>query len=102
MNAAKRKGMNALPLPRCVAMERRSYTETSGSILGPGGANGIAGFATALPRGPVLLVTVWTCLIAGVLLYAWLFDGKLGEKARLLREAPLLAATLGIDGAAWP
>ena len=66
-----------------------------------GGANGLAGFATALPRGPVLLVTVWACLIAGVLFYAWLFEGKLGEKARLLREAPLLAATLGIDGAAW-
>ena len=58
-------------------------------------------FATALPRGPVLLVTVWVCLIAGVLLYAWLFEGRLGEKARLLREAPLVAATLGIDGAAW-
>ena len=70
-----------------------------------GGANGLAGFATALPRGPVLLVTVWACLIAGVLLYAWLFEGTLGEKARLLREAPLLAATLGIDGApggSWP
>jgi branched-chain amino acid transport system permease protein len=66
-----------------------------------GGANGLAGFATALPRGPVLLVTVWACLIAGVLLYAWLFEGRLGEKARLLREAPLVAATLGIDGATW-
>src|SRR5215207_1792227 len=66
-----------------------------------GGANGLAGFATALPRGSTLLLTVWTCLIAGVLLYAWLFEGRLGEKARLLREAPLLAATLGIDGAAW-
>ena len=66
-----------------------------------GGANGLAGFATALPRGPVLLATVWVCLIAGVLLYAWLFEGRLGEKARLLREAPLVAATLGIDGATW-
>jgi ABC-type branched-subunit amino acid transport system ATPase component/ABC-type branched-subunit amino acid transport system permease subunit len=66
-----------------------------------GGANGLAGFATSLPRGPVLLVTVWVCLIAGVLFYAWLFEGTLGKKAHLLREAPLLAATLGIDGAAW-
>ncbi len=66
-----------------------------------GGANGLAGFATALPRGTVLLATVWTSLIAGVLLYAWLFEGTLGKKAQLLREAPLLAATLGIDGAAW-
>lgn len=66
-----------------------------------GGANGLAGFATDLPRGPVLLVTVWACLIAGVLLYAWLFEGAAGEKTRLLRDAPLLAATLCIDGAAW-
>ncbi|HYI03341.1 MAG TPA: branched-chain amino acid ABC transporter permease, partial [Reyranella sp.] len=66
-----------------------------------GGANGLAGFATALPRGSTLLVTVWACLIACVLLYAWLFEGRLGEKARLLREAPLVAATLGIDGATW-
>jgi branched-chain amino acid transport system permease protein len=49
----------------------------------------------------VLLATVWTCLVAGVLLYVWLFEGTLGKKAQLLREAPLLAATLGIDGAAW-
>jgi branched-chain amino acid transport system permease protein len=66
-----------------------------------GGANGLAGFATALPRGSALLATVWICLIAGVLLYAWLFEGRLGEKARLLREAPLVAATLGIDGGTW-
>jgi branched-chain amino acid transport system permease protein len=66
-----------------------------------GGANGLAGFATALPRGPMLLATVWTCLIASVLLYAWLFEGTPGKKTHLLREAPLLAATLGIDGAAW-
>ena len=79
-------------LVNLVAVHAESFT---------GGANGLAGFATALPRGPVLLVTVWVCLIAGVLLYAWLFEGTLGEKARLLREAPLLAATLGIDGAAW-
>ncbi|MBL6617615.1 MAG: ATP-binding cassette domain-containing protein [Reyranella sp.] len=66
-----------------------------------GGANGLAGFATALPRGPVLLVMVWVCLIAGVLLYAWLFEGTLGKKAHLLRDAPLLAAAHGIDAAAW-
>src|SRR6476619_1441732 len=49
-----------------------------------GGANGLAGFATALPRGPVLLVTVWVCLIVGVLIYAWLFEGTPGKKAHLL------------------
>ena len=66
-----------------------------------GGANGLAGFATALPRGPVLLSIVWLCLIACVLLYAQVFRGPLGETARLVREAPLVAATLGIDGARW-
>ncbi len=66
-----------------------------------GGANGLAGFAMSLPRGPILLGVVWLCLIAAVLLYAHFFRGPLGERARLLREAPLMAATLGIDGASW-
>ncbi len=66
-----------------------------------GGANGVAGFAAALPRGPWLLAMVWICLIAGVLLYASLFRGPLGAPARLLRQAPLVAATLGIDGGRW-
>lgn len=66
-----------------------------------GGANGLAGFAGSLPRGPILLALVWLCLIVGVLLYAHLCRGPLGERARLLREAPLVAATLGIDGASW-
>jgi branched-chain amino acid transport system permease protein len=66
-----------------------------------GGANGLSGFASALPRGSVLLVMVWICLILGVLIYAQLFRGRLGAEARLLREAPLVAATLGIDGGQW-
>ena len=66
-----------------------------------GGANGLTGFAASLPRGPLLLAMVWICLIVGVLLYAHLFRGRLGERARLLRQAPLLAATLGIDGGRW-
>ncbi len=66
-----------------------------------GGANGLAGFAGALPRGPLLLAIVWSCLIAGVMAYARVFAGPAGEAARLLREAPLVAATLGIDGGLW-
>lgn len=66
-----------------------------------GGANGLSGFASALPRGPLLLAMVWICLIAGVLIYVQLFRGRLGEEAHLLREAPLVAATLGIDAGRW-
>jgi|EndMetStandDraft_6_1072998.scaffolds.fasta_scaffold09060_3 branched-chain amino acid transport system permease protein len=66
-----------------------------------GGANGISGFVSSLPRGAVLLAMVWVCLVAGVLIYAQLFRNRLGEEARLLREAPLVAATLGIDGGQW-
>ena len=66
-----------------------------------GGANGISGFASSLPRRAVLLAVVWTCLVAGVLIYTQLFRGRLGHEARLLREAPLVAATLGIDGGRW-
>ncbi|OFW99204.1 MAG: hypothetical protein A3D94_02200 [Alphaproteobacteria bacterium RIFCSPHIGHO2_12_FULL_66_14] len=66
-----------------------------------GGANGISGFVSSLPRGPVLLAVVWICLIAGVLTYVHFFRGRLGAEARLLREAPLVAATLGIDDGRW-
>jgi branched-chain amino acid transport system permease protein len=66
-----------------------------------GGANGLAGFATSLPRGALLLAVVWGCLIAAILFYARFFRGPLGERARLLREAPLAAATLGIDSGRW-
>ena len=66
-----------------------------------GGANGLVGFGAHLPHGMALLVLVWSCLSAAVLLQWWLFAGRLGEAARLLREAPLAAATLGIDGARW-
>jgi branched-chain amino acid transport system permease protein len=66
-----------------------------------GGANGISGFVSQLPRGAVLLAMVWICLILGVLIYVQLFRGRLGEEARLLREAPLVAATRGVDGGRW-
>ena len=66
-----------------------------------GGANGVSGFASALPRGSVLLAIVWACLVMSVLAYSRLFGGRLGEEARLVREAPLVAATLGIDGGRW-
>jgi branched-chain amino acid transport system permease protein len=66
-----------------------------------GGANGLVGFAGGLPHGAILLGLVWAVLIAAVVVYAALFRGSLGEGARLLREAPLAAATLGIDGGLW-
>ena len=70
-----------------------------------GGANGLVGFAAGLPRGRTLLIVVWLCLIAAIAAQAWLFsgrqDGKWGEGARLLRQAPLAAATLGIDAGRW-
>src|SRR5205814_9526815 len=59
------------------------------------------GFGHALPRGTGLLLAVWAVLVPSVLAYAVVFRGPTGEKARLLREAPLVAATLGIDGALW-
>lgn len=66
-----------------------------------GGANGLAGFGGALPGGSLLLGLVWLCVVAATLLQAHLFRGRLGPPARLLREAPLVAATLGIDGGRW-
>jgi branched-chain amino acid transport system permease protein len=66
-----------------------------------GGANGLTGFGSAGAHRTLLMATVWIVLIASVLACARLFSGTLGEGARLLREAPLAAATLGIDGARW-
>ena len=66
-----------------------------------GGANGLVGFAGALPRGPLLLSIVWVCLAIGVVAATRFFAGPAGDAARLLREAPLVAATLGIDGGTW-
>ena len=66
-----------------------------------GGANGLAGFAGFLPRGPLLLAIVWSCLVVAVIAYARVFTGPAGRTARLLREAPLVAETLGIDGGTW-
>jgi len=66
-----------------------------------GGANGIVGFSASLPRGTTLLVGVWICLIAVVLVQAYFFAGRREEAARLIREAPLVAATLGIDVQRW-
>src|SRR5262249_58264005 len=39
-----------------------------------GGANGLAGFAAGMSRGPSLLVVVWAILIAGVVLSSGLFS----------------------------
>jgi branched-chain amino acid transport system permease protein len=66
-----------------------------------GGANGLVGFGLALPRGTTLAILAWLALIAAMAAYAAVFRGTMGEKARLLREAPLVAATMGIDAALW-
>jgi branched-chain amino acid transport system permease protein len=66
-----------------------------------GGANGLVGFSLGLPRGPTLTILVWLVLAAAVVAYASVFKGTMGEKARLLRDAPLVAASVGIDAALW-
>ena len=66
-----------------------------------GGANGLVGFGLDLPRGEILMALVWVCLIPSVFAYAAVFRGSMGESAWLLREAPMVAATLGIDGGLW-
>jgi branched-chain amino acid transport system permease protein len=66
-----------------------------------GGANGLVSFGSSLPRGTTLLVGVWLCLIAAVLAQASFFTGRRGETAWLIREAPLVADSLGIDARRW-
>jgi branched-chain amino acid transport system permease protein len=66
-----------------------------------GGANGLVGFASSLPHGAILLAGVWFCLIAAVLAQASFFAGRRGETAWLIREAPLVAAALGVDVRLW-
>ena len=65
-----------------------------------GGANGLVGFGVALPRGSTVAILVWLVLIAGVAAYAWVF-GADGREGGLLRDAPLVAASLGIDAGLW-
>jgi branched-chain amino acid transport system permease protein len=66
-----------------------------------GGANGLVGFGLGLPKGPTLAALVWLVLVVAVIAYASVFRAAIGEKARLLRDAPLVAASLGVDGALW-
>jgi branched-chain amino acid transport system permease protein len=66
-----------------------------------GGANGLIGFGRGLPRGVLLLALVWFCLIVVVVVQARLFSQTWGERARLVREAPLVAASRGIDAGRW-
>jgi branched-chain amino acid transport system permease protein len=66
-----------------------------------GGANGLVGFGLDLPRGTTLAIVVWLVLAGAIIAYATVFRGAVGEKTRLLRDAPLVAATLGIDGGLW-
>lgn len=66
-----------------------------------GGANGLVGFGLDLPRGPTLAILVWLVLGAATVAYASVFKAAMGEKARLLRDAPLVAASVGIDAALW-
>jgi branched-chain amino acid transport system permease protein len=65
-----------------------------------GGANGLVGFGPTLPRG-TLTIVVWLVLLAAVAAYASVFKDAMGEKARLLRDAPLVAASVGIDAGLW-
>ena len=65
-----------------------------------GGANGLVGFTLGL-RGATLVLLVWSVLLVAVAAYAWVFNGAMGEKARLLREAPLVAASVGLSAALW-
>ena len=66
-----------------------------------GGANGLIGFGRGLPRGVPLLALVWFCLVVVVVVQARLFSGIWGERARLMRETPLVAASRGIDAGRW-
>ncbi len=66
-----------------------------------GGANGLVGFAAALPRGLPLLAFVWICLNGAVLAQLKFLTPRRAEAAFLIREAPLVAATLGINANRW-
>jgi branched-chain amino acid transport system permease protein len=65
-----------------------------------GGANGLVGFAGSLPSGAVLLAAVWLCVAAAVFGQTRLI-ARHGETLRLIRQVPLVAATLGIDTRRW-
>lgn len=64
-----------------------------------GGANGIAGVpGFGLGRGWPQILAVWSLVAAAGLGFGALFGGARGRRYRLLRDAPLAAATAGVDG----
>lgn len=71
-----------------------------------GGANGLFGIppieigAISLGHGLPLTILVWACVGLALSISHRMTAGKRGLAVETLREAPLAAATLGIDGAA--
>jgi len=69
-----------------------------------GGANGLPGvpavslFGVTVGRGLPMLVLVWGLVAAGWLIFRAFAGGRRGAAYRTLRETPLAAAAIGIDG----
>ncbi|WP_323796175.1 branched-chain amino acid ABC transporter ATP-binding protein/permease [Nisaea sp.] len=71
-----------------------------------GGANGLYGVppieigSVSFGHGLPLTILVWACVGLALLISHRMTAGRLGLAVETLREAPLAATTLGIDGAA--
>lgn len=71
-----------------------------------GGANGLYGVppieigAVSIGHGLPLTMLVWACVGLALTISHWMTAGKRGLAVETLREAPLAASALGIDGAA--
>jgi branched-chain amino acid transport system permease protein len=88
-----------LGVAQVVLLVAVNWTELTGGANGIPGVPGIVLFDTPVPRGWPLLFFVWSLVLLGALI-AWIvLRGRWRLAFEVLRENPIAAASLGIDGA---
>jgi branched-chain amino acid transport system permease protein len=77
-----------------------SWEEVTGGANGLSSVPGIVLFGYAAPHGLTLLAAIWAIVALGGI-FAWLATrGTWGQAFLVLRESPLAAAAIGLDGGA--
>src|SRR5260221_13612263 len=95
-------GLAPVGIGRVMLLVAVNWQDVTGGANGIPGVPGIVLFGAALPRGLPLLAVVWGFAALGALV-AWLLTrGAWGLAFVVLRENPIVAASIGLDGGAGP